>query len=74
MGERIARERVIPYFARRKIPVPEKLEDWVDISRDTICRLESEPLTRTLKDTDNLLQEVDWPGQKLSQADKKKLG
>ena len=73
LGERIARERVIPYFARRKILVPEKLEDWVDVSRDTIHQLESEPLTRMLKDTDDLLQEVDWPGQKLSQVDKKNL-
>jgi hypothetical protein len=73
LGERIAREHVIPYFARRKIEVPEKLEDWVDISRDAIRKLEAEPLTRLFKDTDDLLQEVDWPGQKLPEAGQKKI-
>ena len=72
LGERVARDRVIPYFVRQKITVPENLEDWVDISRDAIRKLESEPLTRLFKDTDDLLQEVDWPGQKAPKVIKAK--
>jgi hypothetical protein len=31
-GERLARERLIPYLARQCIELPSRLEDWVDLS------------------------------------------
>ena len=36
IGQRIARDRVIPYKARKAIKVPEQLEKWVDVSRDAL--------------------------------------
>ena len=73
LGERIARDRVIPYFARQKIEVPPNLEEWVDISRDALRQLEAELLTGMFKDMNDLFEDVDWPGQKLSKKDKARL-
>ena len=65
--ERIARDRVIPYMAREKIEIPTKLENWIDISRDALCSLSTDPETRLYKDPTDLMKEVGLPGQNLTQ-------
>jgi hypothetical protein len=63
IGERISRDRVMPYFARTCIELPKRLEDWIDISRDSLRRLVADLLTRLLKDPDDLMGNVGLPGQ-----------
>lgn len=64
IGQRIARDRVMPYKARRNIELPKNLDDWIDVSRDSLRQREADPLTRLFRSKDDLLQDVDWPGQK----------
>jgi hypothetical protein len=61
-GERIARDRVIPYLARKRIQVPDHL-DWVDISRDSLRELEAAPETRLYRDLLDLTKNVNLLGQ-----------
>jgi hypothetical protein len=68
IGERIARDRVVPYFARRKMQLPENLEDWIDVSRTSLREILGGPLKRLLKGVDDLMQEVDLPGQRKLQS------
>ena len=73
IGERIARDRVIPYMAREKIEIPTKLENWIDISRDALRSLSSDPETRLYKDPTDLMKEVGLPGQNLTQDELKDI-
>jgi hypothetical protein len=62
IGERIARERVIPYIARKKIKVPPNL-DWINVSRNALKELEAAPETQLYRDVLDLTKTVELPGQ-----------
>jgi hypothetical protein len=42
------------------------LEDWIDISRDALQSLSSDPETRLYKDPTDLMKEVGLPGQNIT--------
>ena len=60
-------------MAREKIEIPTKLENWIDISRDALRSLSSDPETRLYKDTTDLMKEVGLPGQNLTQDELKNI-
>ena len=51
--QKVAAFRVIPYFARTKVKVPENIFEWIDLSRDALRRVEEAP-------EDNEHQEKDY--------------
>jgi hypothetical protein len=66
IGERISKDRLLPYRLRdnSKWRIPPNLEDWVDISRQSLRELSAHPITRNWSDHSDLGKSIKLFGQK----------